>query len=93
MQVIKRGDGFWLKVMRIVCVALALAVVCCIIAPVVDGHVRMVQGSSDTHFTAYSVEVVENGTLVVSMSQRTLDRLPDPAPKGIIYQVLPWLEC
>lgn len=79
--------------MRIVCIALALAVVCCIIAPVVDGHVRMVQGSSDTHYLAYSTEILENKTMVVYMSQNTYNRLPDPAPEGIIYKVLDWLEC
>jgi hypothetical protein len=79
--------------MRIICIALALAVVCCIIAPVVDGHVRMVQGSSDTHYLAYSTENLENKTMVVYMSQNTYNRLPDQAPEGIIYKVLDWLEC
>lgn len=79
--------------MRMVCIALALAVVCCIIAPVVDGHVRMVQGSSDTHYLAYSTEILENKTMVVYMSQNTYNRLPDQAPEGIIYKVLDWLEC
>lgn len=78
--------------MRLVCVALALVVVCCIIAPV-DGHVRMVQGSSDTHYLAHSTEILENGTMVVYMSQNTYNWLPDPAPEGIIYKVLDWLEC
>jgi hypothetical protein len=67
-----------------------LLVLCSAIAPV-DGDVRMVQGSSDTHYSAYSAEVAENGTLIVSMSQNTFDWLPDPAPEGVIYQVLSWL--
>lgn len=78
--------------MRIVSIALVLAMLCCIIAPA-DGHVRMVQGSSDTHYLAYSTEILENGTLVVYMSQNTYNWLPDPAPEGVIYIVLDWLEC
>lgn len=74
--------------MRIAYVLLLVAI-CCMPC---DGMVHMVQGSSDTHYSAYSAEIDENGTLIVSMSQRTLDWLPDPAPEGVIYQVLAWLE-
>ena len=67
-----------------------LLLACLLVGPAL-ADVRMVQGSSDTPYTAYRVEKAENGTLMVYMSQSTLDYLPDPAPVGVAYIALQWL--
>ncbi len=70
---------------------IAVLLLACLLACPAMADVRMVQGSSDTPYTAYRVEKAENGTLMVYMSPTTHDYLPDPAPDGVIYIVLQWL--
>ena len=62
----------------------AVLLACLLVGPAL-ADVRMVQGSSDTPYTAYRVEKAENGTLRVYMSSTTIDYLPDPAPVGVVY--------